>query len=230
MDKRDGVEGEKCVCLGDFHDQKCRCTCTDAAPDKLCRVHAPSLPSIEGIELPTLDYQVSDANRAYHMYPTNLSARREAMQVDMRERQLAAHVREIAELRARLDGAGDVLGQICIAGTLYAGEKLVNPIKHASVDAILSQIARAEKAEAALAAMTADRDLWQGEHNEDCPNLAALSSPARMDEQLLQAVYAGVVTYCDDDRVIVNMSYEAYKAIESFLSRTHPNAATGENL
>lgn len=31
------------------------------------------------------------------------------------------------------------------------------------------------KALTSLAAMTEDRNLWQGEHNEDCPNLASLA-------------------------------------------------------
>lgn len=34
---------------------------------------------------------------------------------------------------------------------------------------------RSELDESKLAEMTADRDLWQGEHNEDCPNVAKLA-------------------------------------------------------
>ena len=33
-----------------------------------------------------------------------------------------------------------------------------------------------EQAKADLAAMTEDRNLWQGDHNEDCPNLAILKA------------------------------------------------------
>jgi hypothetical protein len=50
--------------------------------------------------------------------------------------------------------AGEILGKICVYGTLISGERPVNPPPHAAVDAILTQIARAEAAEAKLAAAT----------------------------------------------------------------------------
>ena len=37
-------------------------------------------------------------------------------------------------------------------------------------------LARAEKAEADLLAMTEDRNLWQGEHDENCPNVARVEA------------------------------------------------------
>jgi len=43
------------------------------------------------------------------------------------------------------------------------------------VDALFESLeARVKELESQLAEMTEDRNLWQGEHNEDCPNLAQI--------------------------------------------------------
>lgn len=87
------------------------------------------------------------------MYPASRRASREeylGYVVQQRERQLR-------EALDKLDGAGDVLGRICVLGTLEHGE---NPVhdeisRHASVRAIMNQIERAEYAERRLAEVEA---------------------------------------------------------------------------
>jgi hypothetical protein len=63
---------------------------------------------------------------------------------------------EIADLRRKLDFAGEILGKICVYGTLVSGEIPIDPPPHAAVDAILTQIGRAEAAEAKIAALEAE--------------------------------------------------------------------------
>lgn len=55
---------------------------------------------------------------------------------------------ENESLKAKLDFCGEILGKICVYGTLIQGEKPLDPPPHAAIDAILTQINRAEKAEA----------------------------------------------------------------------------------
>jgi hypothetical protein len=71
-------------------------------------------------------------------------------------KQVIAQDAEIADLRRKLDFAGEILGKICVYGTLVSGEIPIDPPPHAAVDAILTQIGRAEAAEAKIAALEAE--------------------------------------------------------------------------
>jgi hypothetical protein len=69
---------------------------------------------------------------------------------DYLERQELHDKARIAELEARLDFCGDILGKICVYGTMVSGERPADPPSHAAIDAILAQINRADRAEASL--------------------------------------------------------------------------------
>jgi hypothetical protein len=85
--------------------------------------------------------------------------------LDQRERQLleALHKNQILFAEAVYwqerawtaekdrDFAGEILGKICVYGTLVPGERPVDPPPHAAIDAMLTQISRAENAEKKLA-------------------------------------------------------------------------------
>ena len=67
-------------------------------------------------------------------------------------------IHDKAELEAQLDGAGVVLGRICVLGTLEHGETPVHDeiATHSSVRAIIHQITRAEAAESQLSTLRAE--------------------------------------------------------------------------
>jgi hypothetical protein len=64
------------------------------------------------------------------------------------ETELLSAQSRIRELEQDNGFAGEIMGKICIYGTLVSGERPVDPPPHAAIDAILAQIDRAEKAEA----------------------------------------------------------------------------------
>lgn len=66
---------------------------------------------------------------------------------------------QVAELQVKLEDAGKVLGAVCVAGTIITGEKILPDIQHAAIDAIQSQIDRAESAEAKLAKAAGQEDV-----------------------------------------------------------------------
>jgi hypothetical protein len=72
------------------------------------------------------------------------------------EKLLAEAIAQRDEARKELDFCGDIMGKICVYGTLVHGEKPIDPPPHAAIAAILAQIARAERAEAELATARAE--------------------------------------------------------------------------
>lgn len=92
-----------------------------------------------------------------------------------RERQLLIASKENIQLRESIPSPED------FAAVVAEGGKLAEQIRaemQAKLDELWNEAiewkGRAETAEAALAAMTEDRNLWQHAHDEDCPNKAAL--------------------------------------------------------
>jgi len=95
-----------------------------------------------------------------------LAAQREIQQLRQRVEDLEGRDRagtrflrktqdEVDELRQQLGDAGNVLGEICVAGTIVSGEKFLPKYEHAAISAIMSQIERAEDAEAKVRGLSA---------------------------------------------------------------------------
>lgn len=131
----------------------CRGTREQCEDNEYCQYRwsaQPQLPPLQ-VELDTLR-RWADGMGYGDSRPTRLVAQ-----------DLLACVAENESLKAKLDFCGEILGKICVYGTLIQGEKPVDPPPHAAVDAILAQINRAEKAEAEIATIRERSESWKSQ-------------------------------------------------------------------
>jgi hypothetical protein len=137
----------------------------------------------EGREaLPPFDFDPSKIRELF-LYPggTEAGAAVARKAWDCRERQLLEALSTLSATQRELEEAKQLQADT-ETNYLLTNQHLVKGMavldgRLAEAKSELSTTQRErEELKAALAAMTEDRNLWQGEHNEDCPNLSSLAS------------------------------------------------------